>query len=187
MTLRQQWMIIGGIVALLAVVLGTASVVLRDEMYPIDVGAQAPAFTAKSLSDSGRAKTLDDYRGKVVFLNVWATWCLPCREEMPSMERLQRAFPNSDLRIVAINTQDPVPDATIMEFARELGVTFEILRDSSERIMSSYRTTGFPESFIIDRRGTIRQKWIGPKAWDDDGSRAFIAQLLAEPAAPPAR
>jgi thiol:disulfide interchange protein len=86
MTARQQWGVVGGIVLALALALWIATRTLGDELFPVTVGSRAPDFTANTLEPTPRVKTLADYEGEVVVLNIWATWCGPCRVEMPSIE-----------------------------------------------------------------------------------------------------
>ena len=177
MTVRQQWMIVGVVVAIFAVGLGGTSYALRDELFHVDVGSKMPEVTGFTLGER-QAKSLADYRGQVVLLNVWATWCPPCQEEMPSIEAVHRAFAPAGLRVVAVSVDDAVGDETISEYVRELGLSFEIWRDSARRIDKQLQVTGYPETFVIDREGVIRKKWIGPDDWNSPGNRALIAQLL---------
>ncbi|MGH7677706.1 MAG: peroxiredoxin family protein [Gemmatimonadaceae bacterium] len=178
MTLRQQWFVVLGVVVALAGVLGTGTYVLRDELFPIEVGSRAPDFTARTVDGSNRVKTLADYRGKVVVLNVWATWCPPCIEEMPSFERLHRQVPDTNLAIVAVSIDDVVGADSVSQFARGLGVTFDVLLDSVRAIDRAYQVRGYPETFIIARDGTIRRKWIGPADWSSPANVRLVRDLL---------
>lgn len=198
MTLRQQWSIVAGVVAVLAIGLFVATRTMSDELFPVSVGGKAPdfkanpllepvypvapdaAFTSQEVSDRTPAKSLVDYKGDVVLLNIWATWCAPCRAEMPSIERLHREFGPRGLKIVAVSVDDPGQQKAVRDFARELGLTFEILQDPSHDIQKSYQTTGVPETFVLGRDGVIRKKIIGATDWSSPGTRALIAQLLAE-------
>jgi thiol-disulfide isomerase/thioredoxin len=125
-----------------------------------------------------RYKSIADYKGQVVLLNVWATWCAPCQAELPSLERLYRAYGDKGLKLVAVSIDDYVTEDSIRSFAKTFGITFEILHDSTHAIERIYQTTGYPESFVIGREGTIRKKWIGPDDWNSEGNRALVAQLL---------
>jgi cytochrome c biogenesis protein CcmG/thiol:disulfide interchange protein DsbE len=181
MTLRQQWLAVLAIVLALLGALGTGAYVLRDELFPVEVGSRAPAFRARTVDGRNEVRSLDDYRGKVVVLNVWATWCTPCIVEMPSFERLHRQFPNSDLRIVAVSIDDVVGGDSVRAFARGLGVTFDVLLDSTRAINRDYQVTGYPETFVIARDGTIRKKWIGPADWSSAANVALVQDLLRSP------
>ena len=184
MTVRQQWAVVGGIVALLAAALIAATVLLGDELFPVGVGTEAPDFSAKTLDDSARVRTLADYDGEVVLLNIWATWCGPCRIEMPSMQALQRALGPSGLKIVAVSVDDPGSEQAIRTFGEEYGLTFELLHDASGEIRKIYQTTGVPETFVIGRDGRIRKKVIGATNWNSAANRAVLAQLLGVPVPP---
>jgi peroxiredoxin len=178
MTARQQWTIVLGIIALLAVGLAAATHYLGDELFPVSVGSPAPPFEGTMMDGTRRTKTLADYKGKVVLVNVWATWCEPCRVEMPSLEKLHREFGPQGLSIVALSVDDPGEDEHVRQFAKELGLTFEILLDPARTTSTSYQVTGFPETFVIGREGTIRKKVIGAADWSSEGNRALIRELL---------
>ncbi|MEX2155441.1 MAG: TlpA disulfide reductase family protein [Gemmatimonadales bacterium] len=175
MTNRQQWTLIAGIVmtALFGV---TLAIKLRPQLALLEVGSTAPQFHATDLRTE-KPVTLDDYRGKVILLNVWATWCGPCRVEMPSMERLHNRFAGQDFRVVAVSVDQEGPDV-VTAFADSLRLTFDILHDQSGAIQGRYQTTGVPESFVIDRDGVIVRKIIGAADWDAPVNEALIRRLL---------
>jgi len=176
MTPRQrQWTLVVGIVMTLAFGLALA-VRLRPQIYLLSVGDRAPAFRALE-AKTGRPVSLDDYRGKVLLVNVWATWCLPCRVEMPSIERLQRRFAGTDFRVVAVSVDKDDP-GVVNDFVRDLGLTFDVLHDREGAIERLYRTTGVPESFVIDRHGVIVKKVIGAAEWDGPVHETLITRLL---------
>ncbi len=198
MTVRQQWAVVGSVVAVLAIGLFVATKTMSVELFPVSVGAKAPvftatpllepiypsapngAFTSREVADGTADKTLADYRGEVVLLNIWATWCAPCRAEMPSIEALHREFAPRGLKIVAVSVDDPGQQRAVRSFARDLGLTFEILHDPTHDIQRAYQTTGVPETFVLGRDGVIRKKVIGATDWSSSGTRALVAQLLAE-------
>ena len=183
MTNRQQWTLVAGIV--MTVVFGIAlAVKLRPQLDLIEVGGAAPAFHGTDLR-SGHPAALADYRGKVVLLNVWATWCPPCRVEMPSMQRLHEKLAGTDFRIVAVSVDgdafysaEKEGPREIMAFVNGMGLTFDILHDPSGAIRNNYQTTGVPESFVIDREGVIVKKVIGAAEWDGPVNEALIRRLL---------
>jgi peroxiredoxin len=142
----------------------------------LEPGAAAPDFTAVDLA-TARPASLESYRGKVLLLNVWATWCHPCRLEMPSMERLHRRLAGTDFRIVAVSI-DRDGAAVVRAFVRELGLTFDVLHDRAATIERLYQTTGVPESFVIDRHGVIVQRIIGGTDWDTPATDALVRRLL---------
>jgi peroxiredoxin len=177
-TARQQWLIVGVIVLLLAATLAAATHFLGDELFPIAVGMDAPPITGKTLDTPPRAKSLADYKGKVVLLNIWATWCGPCREEMPSMEKLYKEFASQGLVIVAVSVDDAGTEQQIRDFVKEFGLTFEILHDPDKKTAQRYQVTGYPESFIIGREGTIRRKVFAAADWSSETNRTLIRELL---------
>lgn len=158
---------------------------LRSELAPAGVGADAPDFSVTTIDSIPARKTLDDYRGKVLLINLWATWCGPCRVEMPSIEELHRAFAAKGLKVLAISVDDPGTDAAIRSFVKEYGLTFEVLHDplgQEGRVSRDYQTTGYPQTVIVGRDGIIRKKLLGAHNWNSPESRALIERLLAEKA-----
>ena len=178
MTSGQQFGIVGAIVAVLGGALWFGSYQLKDELVGVDVGARAPMFSGATLDTPSKSKSLADYKGKVVLLNVWATWCEPCRDEMPSMEKLYREFGPQGLKIVAVSIDDAGAEDQIRAFVKEYGLTFEILHDPSKDIARQYQVSGYPESFIIGREGTIRRKVFAATDWSSETNRALIRELL---------
>jgi cytochrome c biogenesis protein CcmG/thiol:disulfide interchange protein DsbE len=120
-----------------------------------------------------------------VLLNVWGTFCPPCIVEMPSLEKLHQAYGDSGLKMVAVSIDDAVSEDSIAAFAKNLGVTFEILHDPTHEIEKVLQITGYPETFVIGKEGTIRKKWISNDDWNSTGNRALIAQLLGREAPKP--
>jgi cytochrome c biogenesis protein CcmG/thiol:disulfide interchange protein DsbE len=156
----------------------------RGRLSPVVPGRPAPEFSAFDLQ--GNARTLDDYQGKVVLLNIWATWCSPCQQEMPSMQRLREAVPDEDFAILAVSVDAPLGErdafgregGNLEVFAQTMGLTFRILHDPSGKIQETYQTTGVPESFVVDRRGLIKKKVAGPTEWDAPANVELIRRLL---------
>jgi len=174
MTNRQQWAAIAS--ATMAVVFATALVIkIRPQMNLLEVGSRAPDFHAVDLV-TGRATTLADYKNKVILLNIWATWCQPCRVEMPAIERLHQRLGGRDFQIVSVSI-DADGDSVVAAYARDLGLTFQILHNQSGDIQQIYQTTGVPESFVIDRDGIIVKKVIGAAEWDGPVNATLIERL----------
>ena len=180
MTVRQQWTLVISVVLLLAGGAFAATHALRDELFPVTLGSSAPQFEAATLDAQPVQRTLDDYRGKVVLLNVWATWCTPCIVEMPTLQALHREFKDSDLEVVAVSIDRPNTENAIRAFVTELGLTFDVLHDPEGDITREYQVTGYPETFVIGRDGVIRKKVVGAVNWNSEGNRALVRQLLAE-------
>lgn len=163
--------------AAFAVLLSACSGEARESLRTqVTVGQPAPAYATRTLQ--GDSASIAALRGDVVLLNIWATWCAPCREEMPSIQALHERFADDGLRVVAVSIDQPGFERTIVEFARELALTFEILHDATGRIQRAYQTTGVPETFVIGRDGVILRKQIGHADWNSPGNRALIAQML---------
>lgn len=120
-----------------------------------DTADRAPRFVAQTLDATPIQRTLDDYRGQPILLNIWATWCDPCREEMPSMEALYQRFRDRGFRIVAVSIDSPDQAGLVREFVAEHRLTFDILHDPESAIMGQYPVRGVPQSFLIARDGRI--------------------------------
>ena len=162
-----------------------AAYIGRDSYRPVIAGEVAPPFSATTLD--GDSMTLESYAGKVVLLNVWATWCPPCREEMPSMQALYERIDHPDFEIVAVSVDADIAGSLgwgnrvggdVPAFAEELGLTFPILIDPSGRTADAYQATALPESFLIGRDGVIYRKVAGGTLWDDEQYVAQIERLL---------
>lgn len=181
---RQGWVVIGVSALLLGLVWMGWTV--RDRFLPVEVGSRAPDFTARDLR--GKQVALSDLRGEVILLNIWATWCPPCREEMPSMQRLHEELGPSGLKIVAVSVDalpgrldlGQRPGGDVGAFTREYGLEFAVWQDPSGEIQRTYRTTGIPESFVIGRDGVIVSKVIGATEWDSEARIESLRRLLRE-------
>jgi cytochrome c biogenesis protein CcmG/thiol:disulfide interchange protein DsbE len=180
-TARQQWGALAGVVAALGLAFVIGNHFIGREFALVTIGSRAPDFQAETIAARPVPKSLTDYRGNVVLLNIWATWCAPCRVEMPSLESLQRDFGPQGLHILAVSIDSAGTDSTIQAFVRQYGLTFDILHDASGKIQDTYQTTGVPETFVIARDGVIRKKVIGADDWASEGNQSLIAQLLREP------
>ncbi|HET7585803.1 MAG TPA: TlpA disulfide reductase family protein [Gemmatimonadaceae bacterium] len=179
MSVRRQWIVIGALAVLAAGGFVAARRVV-SAMTPVTVGSPAPDFTATTIDATPVAMHLHDVHGQVVLLNVWATWCLPCRWEMPSIEHLHQKYGTRGLTVLAVSVDAPGSEETIRKYAHDLGLTFRILHDPRRTIERSYPITGYPETFVIARDGTIRKWDIGPQAWDSPTNEALIERLLRE-------
>jgi peroxiredoxin len=152
---------------------------LQSAKYePLTVGKAAPDFQLPDLND--KEIRLSDYRGKVVFLNFWATWCKPCREEMPSMEVLYKNFEKDGLVILAVSIDRVTTKKEIPPFVKGLNLTFPVLVDSWGQTDKRYKLMGVPETYIIDREGTLREKVIGPRDWTRLDNLQILTQLIKQ-------
>ncbi|HIE66318.1 MAG: TlpA disulfide reductase family protein [Nitrospira sp.] len=144
----------------------------------IEVGNLAPDFNIKNLG-GGRA-SLSDYRGKVVLVNFWATWCGPCKAEMPSMEALYRSHVRDDFEILAVSI-DLGDEAPIRSFVEDFGFTFPILLDSQFDVNDLFQVRVVPTSIVIDRNGVVTDRLLGAKDWNDPDAQAFVKELVNRP------
>jgi len=140
-------------------------------------GMRAPNFTLPDLN--GKRVSLADYKGQVVLLNIWATWCAPCVEEMPSMEKLHQELKNERFAILAVSIDESGADV-VRPFMKKHKLNFLALIDSAGTLKSLYRTTGVPESFIIDKQGSILEEIIGPRDWAAPGALRYFRSLIQE-------
>jgi len=141
----------------------------------IGKGVPAPNFTLPGLD--GKMVSLTDYKGEVVLLNIWATWCPPCVEEMPSMEKLHQELKDEGFEILAVSV-DVSGTKAVLPFMKKHKLSFPALIDSKGAIKSFYQTTGVPESFIIDKDGIIVEKVIGPRDWASPGVIRYFRNLI---------
>lgn len=180
MTGRQQLGVVAMVLVAVAGIGFAITRVLGTELTPLGVGTTAPDFHAATLGTPPMQKSLADYKGEVVLVNIWATWCQPCRVEMPSIEQLYRAYGPKGLRVVAVSIDDPGTEPAIRAFAHDMGMTFEVLHDPTGQIGHLYQVTGYPETVIIGKDGVIRKKVAMAIDWDTEGNRRLIERLLAE-------
>ena len=170
-------------IALSALVFAVAACEVPDVRAP-DVGGAAPPFAAVTMD--GDAVSSADLRGAPYMLNIWATWCAPCREEMPELQELHDAYSDQGFRVVGVSVDDRGATEQIVAFTEELGLTFPIYHDPTWEIMDSYLLLGLPGSFLIDAEGVVARKWTGPfRPMEEDVRRDVRALLPAEPAAQP--
>lgn len=141
----------------------------------VRVGDEAPNFQLRDLA--GNTVSLSQLRGKVVLLNFWATWCGPCRIEMPAMEQLYRSYSRKDFEILAVST-DAQGAAVTRPFQQEMGFTFPIVHDADYRVGLMYGARSLPMTFMVDRNGIVRQKVPGARNWDAPEARELIQAML---------
>ena len=174
--MRKQWVMVLVIVA--GLVLGAGALVrFGPRIEGVEVGKRAPEYRAVRLGTSDSVSLRQESGGRVTLINIWATWCIPCRAEMPAIEKLWRELGPKGLRILAVSIDDGNP-ADVQSFVKELGISFEILQDRSGDIQRVYQTTGVPESFLLDKNGVIVKKVIGEHPWGSPSNQRIIADLL---------
>jgi peroxiredoxin len=134
----------------------------ENKGYALKKGTSAPSLRLPALA--GGELDLATLRGRLVVLNFWATWCPPCVQEMPSLERLHRALGDEGLAVVTVSVDED--EAALRRFAQKHGLTFPILRDPGGSAAGAFRTTGYPETFELDTQGIVREHYVGPAEWD---------------------
>jgi cytochrome c biogenesis protein CcmG/thiol:disulfide interchange protein DsbE len=177
--MSKQWtfvaVIVGGLLAG-----ATAMVWFGGDAARVEVGKPAPEFRAIDLRTGDSVSLRNRYRGQVTLVNIWATWCLPCKVEMPSMEKLFQSVGSQGFKIAAVSIDEGAPE-DVLAFASNLHVSFDILQDRGGRVQELYETTGVPESFLLDRHGVLIKRVIGAHDWDSEVNRKLIQRLLDEP------
>lgn len=162
-------------VGLTAAIMAQPTFVLANDARP-EENHVAPDFALKTLE--GKTVRLSELRGKkVVLINFWATWCPPCRLEMPTMQQIYTEYKGRGFEVLAINIEPDAKDE-IRDFMKELRLTFPVLLDSDMKVTRKYRLIGLPVSMLIDRQGIIRSKEIGYHDWTTRESRQRVESLL---------
>ena len=146
----------------------------ENKGYALKLGSEAPGFRLPSIA--GGEVDLRSQRGKIVVLNFWATWCPPCVAEMPSLERLHRTLSPEGLSVIAVSTDED--EADLRRFVSEHALTLPVLKDPGGRVAGEYRTTGYPETFVLDRAGRLLEHVVGPAEWDSSERVAALRRLL---------
>ncbi len=167
--------VVAGIVVAIIAIVTLLVLTQKRKFEPVVAGTQAIDFTLPDLD--GREVSLKDYRGKVVFLNFWATWCKPCEDEMPSMQSLYNALKDKPFEILAVSVDSEGPEV-VRKFVERYNLTFPVLHDRRGRVKEEYKTTGVPETFIIDQNGVIAEKIWGPRDWSNHTNIGVILDLL---------
>jgi cytochrome c biogenesis protein CcmG, thiol:disulfide interchange protein DsbE len=139
---------------------------------PARIGSNAPDFTVQ---DSDHKVTLSEFHGQVVVLNFWATWCPPCVEETPSLVQMQARLKTKGVVVLAVSIDDD--DGAYHKFLKEYGVNMVTVRDEARKASSLYGTFGWPESYVIDRQGVIRRKFIGAVDWSSPEVTDYLSKL----------
>jgi peroxiredoxin len=140
-------------------------------------GERPPQFSGRT--PEGQTVSLTGLRGRVILLTFWATWCPPCKEEMPVFEQLHRDFAAQGLTVLGVNVREGIP--AIQGYAKDLGLTFPLVLDPKGKIQALYGVIGLPTAFLIGRDGRAAARAVGPREWGSAEARALIQALLAEP------
>ncbi len=158
--------------AYLAIGLLAALIGCYSGSHPARIGSNAPDFT---LQDSDHKVTLSQFRGQVVVLNFWATWCPPCIEETPSLVRMQTRLKDKGVVVLAVSID--ADDAAYHKFLKDYSINMVTVRDEAKKAATLYGTFGWPETYIIDRNGVIRRKFIGPVDWTSPEVTDYLGKL----------
>lgn len=129
----------------------------NDSVIPVEVGLPAPALQLQNTL--GESESLEDYRGRVVLINNWATWCPPCRAEMPTLQSYFEAHEAEGLTVIGIEAGQPAEE--VLAFADSLGLTFPVWVDTETTALEAFHNASLPNSYVIDRTGTVRLAWVG--------------------------
>ena len=174
-----RWQLVGAVgfaFAAFVIVVTAGRGGLSAKEAPPEPRHPAPDFALKTLE--GTTVRLSALRGKkVVLLNFWATWCPPCRQEMPTLEQIYADYKRKGLEILAINTEPAAEDA-VRGFVTELRLTFPVLLDPQGEVSRKYRVPGLPVSVLVDRQGMIRHIGVGYRSWIDREPRREIESVL---------
>lgn len=183
----RDWLVTGGFLAVVVALVAVGWLNRGERGYaPVDAGEEAPPLTLPLID--GDTLSLAGLRGKVVMLNVWATWCAPCRLEMPSMQRVYDRFREDGLEVVAVSVDkdpglrqsDGAIRGMVSEFVEQLGLTFPIAVDPTGGTERLYGVEALPTTFLIDRSGRIRVREVGGRFWDRAPHFDMIENLLEE-------
>ena len=151
---------------------------LGYRLNPVKIPLPAPDFKLQDMDEEWHK--LEDYTGKVILLNFWATWCPPCRREMPSMERLHQTMAEEDFKVIAINQMEEMDHVFAYTGQLDVDPTFTILFDTDSTVSQRYAAKGLPTTYLIDKRGRIRYRAIGGREFDHPEVMKLIRKLAAE-------
>ena len=146
-----------------------------DSYSLLEIGDQVPAYGARSLD--GDSVEFNQFRGKPLLVNLWATWCAPCRVEMPEIQELYERY-GDRVRVVGVSLDSRGSEAQVRRFIENLGVTFSILLDPDERVVRQFKTIGVPATFLIDAEGTLRHRWWGQYRPLSDANIAILESVI---------
>lgn len=170
--------VLGGALLIGLVVLIGLGLQERGKKAPLSEGVTAPAFEVTDPA-SGKKLDLSAFRGKVIFINFWATWCPPCREELPAIDSLfkELAFDPGFAMVTILYNDSP---ETAKEMLRSMGLTIPVYSDAGGISARNYELTGVPETYLVDKKGILRKRVIGALDWSSPEAKSFVTSLLKE-------
>ncbi len=160
----------------LASLIATACLCMPILSHAVAVADVAPDFTLKSLD--GKNTRLKEYRGQVVLINFWASWCGPCRQEMPLLEKIDKRYRDAGFTVLGVNVEGKAGPA--QEIATKTGVTFPVLVDEGQKVSEMYTVQAMPSSVVIDRDGVIRYVHLGYKPGDEAKYLEVVKKLISQ-------
>ncbi len=173
---KKNWPYFAGAAVFIVVV---SYLVVTYRFAPVRVGMTAPNFTLKTVD--GTVLRVSDFRGKVVMLNFWATWCKPCKQEMPSMEMMYEGLKKQAgdrFELIAVNENNMFYAGQVKPFLQSHNIQFTIPLDPLNRLDHQYKITGVPETFVLDQNGVVAEHVIGPRNWIVKRNLELILSLL---------
>lgn len=176
MSKKKEWLAVGLVVGV--IVVGVALLVrFGPENTGVEIGQRPPDYQVLDLAGGDSVSLRTAAKDHVTLVNIWATWCPPCIEEMPAMQRLYADLASRGFQILAVSI-DQGDAEPVRQFASNLGLTFPLLLDRSGNIQQVYQTSGVPESFLLDRDGKILKRVIGAHDWASPANRQLIERYL---------
>jgi peroxiredoxin len=176
MAKRNEWLAVGLVVAVIVIGVGLL-VRFGPERTGVEIGQRAPDYRLLRMAQNDSVSLRSVAKDHVTLVNIWATWCGPCKEEMPAMQQAYADLANRGFKILAVSIDQGDGDE-VKQFATDFGLTFDVLLDRSGNIQQVYQTSGVPESFLLDRDGTILKRVIGAHDWASPANRQLIERYL---------
>ncbi|MBI4607846.1 MAG: TlpA family protein disulfide reductase [Candidatus Rokubacteria bacterium] len=173
---------VGAVLCLLILILGARAAGSEDPFKELELIRPKRVQTARDFTvptPDGKSLKLSSYRGKVVFLNFWATWCPPCKEEMPSMERLYQRFKDQGLVVLAVSI-DAEGAPVVTPFVKEHKLTYPVGLDPKMAVAEKYGVRALPASYFVNKKGNLVALALGPRNWDSKAAHAFVESLLKQ-------
>jgi len=166
-------------VVVAALLLGLTGVLLYRvvpyfQIHRVEIGDAAPGFNLTT--DDGSGFRLEDYRGKLVLLNFWATWCAPCVEEMPSLNNIHQRFQDNGLVVLGVSVDED--REAYQQFLTRAGVAFPTVREPERSISSRYGTMKYPETYLVNREGIVIRKYVGAENWERPEIVNYLSSIL---------
>lgn len=151
-------------------------VLLENQVYAAEEKSPAPDFTLKDIN--GKDISLSSFKGKVMLINFWGTFCVPCRKEMPSLEIIYKTYKDKGFVVLAVSEDKSI--SSVKEFVKEYRLTFPVVLDEDKKVAKQYKVSILPVTFLLDKKGMISKKFFGEREWTDAESKKMVEELLSE-------